>query len=437
MQCLPKKVYLMTILQFLYLSCEVFSSITVLDKGVMPLEKNSVGIQFYIDVENKDRLSTCTVSTWSKDCCLTDREDCYTMQVYGGHNIIRPKDADTIVLVYPTLYQHDQIGYCDFIIEYQCGKRRRSQRLNIKVPFNTKIMQERSAITLLSHYIDGRKRSQCESVDQDSLNDCEAVNCDLKYGGERPFYDNDSGKCEEATLCESDLDKELPDVVYVPHINSCRDLEHPLSVADIYAISTGAGIVTAAPWTDDMKVELRSNCSTISQNLNFLQDIMQGNLCPGSKADTTEYSKCFKSALLSILGCIVGVCCLVLSFICCIQTLFWLHKKISMDRIGNGWQDFRSKFRNTAHDMNAGVNSEVRNALLREVIVKDIPIELRDSLVDVCQRMEKNVRKKKRYRWEEIGSQVSLSKIEYDVKSSTASSTSFSDNGDEREKLLK
>lgn len=442
MQCLPKKVYLFITLQFVFLTFEVLATITVLDKGVTPLERNSVGIQFYIDVENKDRLSTCKVSSWTKNCCLTDEEeDCDTMQVYGAHYTLRPKDRETLVHIYPLLFQHDQVGYCDFILDYQCGRSRPSKRQIVNVSFNSKITRDmKLSNVFLSHYIGNKKKTVCGSTDQNSLNDCKPVNCDFKYNGERPFYDYDNGKCVEATICDSDPDNELPEIVYVPSINTCRDLEHPLTIADIYAISTGNGVVTEASKKEEMKVEVKSNCSTISQNLKFLCDLMDGNLCPVLNTDTSDYSNCSKSAFLSIVGYIICICLFLLSFICCIQTLVWLHMKIENQELKNIWSDITSKFKKGKGRRNYRevVNTDVRNTLLREVIVKDIPMELRDSMVNICERMDRQVRRKKRYRRADVGSQISLSKAEYGVRASTATtSTSSIDNCDEQEKLLK
>ncbi|CAG9786443.1 unnamed protein product [Diatraea saccharalis] len=436
MQCYPKKAYLYFILQLPFIYVEVLSSITVLDKGVTPLEKHSVGIQFFVDAENKDRISNCRISTSAKNCCLNDsEEDCNIMQVYGADYSLKPKDRETFVFIYPTLYQHDQVGYCDFIIEYQCGKKRRSKKQIVNIPFDTKIAGSKKKSGFFSHYIDGEKVTSCDSLDQDSLNNCEAVNCDFKYGGNRQFYDFESGKCSQASLCESDPDEELPDIAYVPSTNTCRDLDHPMTVADIFAISTGTGVVTRPSNNDDLKVELKSNCSTVSQNLSFLHDLMRGNFCPMSKTDTSDFAKCWKHAIIFIISYILGVCGLVLSFICCVQSILWLHKQIRNEDVRDLYKKIRGKFQkspypNKSYDI---VNSEVRNTLLRDVIVKDIPLELRESIVDICDRMDRKVKKKKRYRKADMGSQVSLVKVEYDVISSsnTSSNTSLDAKGEE------
>lgn len=444
MQCSLKNIYPFILIQILILlySFEVFASIQVLDKGLISLQKDSAGLQFYIDIENKDRLSSCSIHSWTENCCLDDGADCNTMVVYGGDYFAKPKDRETIIFVYPSIFQHDLFGYCDFVLDYQCGRKRRSKRQKVYVLFDTRVNTEgKPPNALLDHYLEGKTTTCCDTLDLDSLHDCEPVNCDMKYSGERSYFDNDAGKCVEAPICESNPDNELPDIVYVPSINTCRDLEHPLTVGDIYAISTGMGVVTEPHKSEEVKVEVISNCSTISQNLKLMRDMMYGKLCPVLKGDVSEYSQCFKSAVMSILMCIGGVCALLFSFFCCIQTMTWLHKKFTEGEFQNFMENFKNMFKSPKESRNypaANVNSDVRNTLLREVIVKDIPIELRDSIVNICERMEKKVKRKKRYRSKDIGSQISLNKVQYDVRvSTTTSSTSSLEECDEKHKLLK
>lgn len=439
MQCFLRNIYLFTILPILILVFQAIASITVLDKGLVSLHKDSVGLQFYVDIENQDRLSGCRVYSRAQDCCLTDpEEDCNTMSVYGSYNFVKPKDRETLVFVYPTIYQHDQLGYCNFVLDYQCGRNRRAKRQKVDIVFDTRINRERNKRnSLLDDYIGVRRKASCDTLDQDSLNECEPVDCNLKYTGERPFFDGYIGKCVEASICESSPDSELPDVVYIPSINACRDLEHPLTVGDIYAISTGMGVVTETPSPAEVRVEVKSNCSTISQNLKLLKDIMYGKLCPlNSDVEVTDYSSCCKSALWAILTYIIGMCALLLSFVCCVQTTVWIHKKMIEGDLKDCVDSFKGKFKTQIYN-EPGVSSEVRNTLLREVIVRDIPIELRDSIVNICEKMGKKVKRKKRYRHADVGSQVSLTQVEYDVRMSTAtSSANSSDDCDEEQKLL-
>lgn len=426
--------------------CEVLSTIKVFDNGILPLEKKSVGIQFFLDIENEDRWNSCVVRTWTKKCCLTDsdKEDCDTILVYGVNvDYVKPKDRETLIYVYPCIHQHDQVGYCDLILESQCGRSNARHKEVINIPFDTRITRgKRDAKNLLINYIADQNSKECESIDQDSLNNCEPINCNIKYSSRRPFYDYNLQRCVEAAICEGDPDKDLPDIVYIPISNVCRDLESPLTSEDIYELSKGIYSTTETfKGGIKVKVELKSNCTTISQNLKLIKDIMDGSLYPIDQGDTSAYSECCNDAVYKILCYIAGISALLLFFICCVRTSVWLQENLSKGNIQKWWKDFKKKLRKRresgGHYELKTTDSDVRNSLLREVIIKDIPLELRDNVVDICDRMDSEVRWKKRYRKEDIGSQFSLTDGRgIDVRCSSTSSTSSLENCDEKVKLL-
>ncbi|XP_069358926.1 uncharacterized protein [Maniola hyperantus] len=395
---------------------QVFAIISVVDKGISPLEKNSVGIKFFVDIVNENRTGTCKVYSRVKKCCLTDlnREDCGIMQAIGETiDVIKPRDRKTLEYIFPTLYPHDLVGYCEVLLNYRCLKNR--DRLHVNIPFDTKIINARRSYPLLKYYLSNTNSVACETLDQNSLSDCFPIDCDVKYAGQRSFYDEDINRCTKIPLCIGDIDKKLPNVVYVPSINVCKNLENPLTAQDIYAITTGLGtVVQSTKKEDNLKVELKSNCSTISQNLHLLKDLMYGKLCPCDKSDINFEDGC-KSAILSIVFCVISICALLLTFIVCVNTTVWVYIQWSKGNINDFIVRMRSKFKRTEkkghlHARKSCVNNEVRNTLLREVMVRDIPLELRGSVVSLCARMEKEVRKKRRYRNEDIGSQISLQK---------------------------
>ncbi|XP_045771376.1 uncharacterized protein LOC123871554 [Maniola jurtina] len=395
---------------------QVFAIISVVDKGISPLEKNSVGIKFFVDIVNENRTGTCKVYSRVKKCCLTDleKEDCGIMQVIDETlDVIKPRERKTLEYVFPTLCPHDLVGYCDVLLNYRCLKNR--DRLLINIPLDTRIISARRSHPLLKYYLSNSNSMACETLDQNSLDDCLPIDCDVKYAGQRSFYDKDINRCTKTPLCVGDIEKELPNIVYVPSINLCKNLENPLTTQDIYAITTGLGtIVQSTKKEDDVQVEFKSNCSTISQNLHLLKDLMYGKLCPCEKSDINFEDGC-KSAILSIVFCVISICGLLLTFIVCVNTTVWIYIQWSKGNINAFIVRMKSKFKRTEkkRHLNASksrVNNEVRNTLLREVIVRDIPLELRGSVVSLCERMEKEVRKKRRYRNEDIGSQISLQK---------------------------
>ncbi|CAH2254650.1 jg4485 [Pararge aegeria aegeria] len=412
--------YLLTKISIL----KVFAVISVADKGILPLEKNSIGIRFFIDIENESRVGTCKVYSRVKKCCLTDldEEDCGIMYAIGiTFEVTKPKDRKTLLYIFPTLCPYDLVGYCDVLLDYRCSKNR--DRLHVNIPFDTTISKSKRSNPLVKALLGNVKSFACESLDQNSLYNCFPIDCDVKYSGQRSFYDKDINRCIKTPVCVGEADKELSSTVYVPTVNVCKDLECPLSTQDIYAISTGLGTViqTSILKEDDVRFEFESNCSTISQNLYLLKDLMYGKLCP---CNVNSEDLC-KSAVLGIVFCVLSICATLLSFLFCANMFVWIYRQWSKGNIDAFFARVKKKFKRTEnkrHLRRSRINSEIRNTLLREVIIKDIPLELRESVEGICDRMEKEVRKKKRYRKKDIGSQISLQKeILRDVLSSSTS----------------
>ncbi|CAH3999219.1 unnamed protein product [Pieris brassicae] len=381
------------------------NTLSIVDKGILPLTKNSVALQFYIDIENNSRLKLCTVHASHQKCCLAGQEKdiCRVLDIYPpSDDIIKPRDRRTFLYISPLIHQHDLEGHCTFEIEYQCNTK--FDKLNAILPFDTRVHE--CPKKLFGDYLRNEKISACDTLDQDSLDSCLPVHCDLKYLGHRIHYKN---KCVDIPICIGNLYKELPDIVYVPDSNLCRNLEMPITLEDVYAITSGLGIATQTTTEDNTYVEVKSNCSTISQNINLIRDLMYGRLYPYTKGKITDFSKCFTSAILTIIFCIISITAVLFSFICCVKTTLWLYKQGSDGEIKKHWQCVKRRFKRKQKCKDKSVtDKEVRNALLKEVIVKDIPMELRDSVVNICDRMEKEVCKRQRYRKEDIGSQISL-----------------------------
>lgn len=426
-----------------YLIYDVIATINVLNKGVVPLEKNSVGMQFFIDIVNEDRIQNCKVHCWAKRCCLNDTEktDCSVMKIFSGNTYnVTPKDRETIINVYPTLIQHDLVGYCEFSLNSKCGRSIRYVRRFVYIPFDTRISIWMKS-HLLKHYMNDQKSAECDSLDEDSLNECKPVTCDHKYAGMRPFYNTRQKKCIPAKTCEGVTGKEMPDLVYVPMSNICRDLENPLSVKDVYDINTGSYVTTEPT---DVVFELCSNCSTLSENLKLLTDLMFGKLCVNDDWNKVNYSRCVKIAVLRMLGWLAVSTLLLLS--CVLVMWFYTtsrhHSEVSSYTVGASWPSLKDRWVTKKQTLGYGnlsqtslTNAKIRNELLKEVMIRDIPMELRESVVNICDRMDTEMKWKQRYRRKDLGSQISLRKVEHPETSS--STDSEEDECTENDRLLK
>lgn len=58
-----------------------------------------------------------------------------------------------------------------------------------------------------------RDVSHCKTIDMDSLDKCEPVDCQMKYLGSRSYYNRKWDRCQKVPICISDPDADLPDVV--------------------------------------------------------------------------------------------------------------------------------------------------------------------------------------------------------------------------------
>lgn len=378
------------VFQYLLVLCKTSTSRSLLrlvDKGILPLEKNSVAIQFYIDIENQAKIDACVLRSKPRRCCLTDNKDtdCDTMDTYGYYyNILKPKYRDTILFIYPTIIQHDLVGYCNFLVEHRCGQNIRKRSV-IKIPFDTRLAQKSH---YLRNYLNGEIRvSTCDTLDQDSLNQCAPVNCAMKYSGMKPFYNIDLEACTKAAECLSDMCQELPGVVYNPKSNTCRDLDNPLSLGDIYTINAGLSIVTQNPTPNEVRMMFESNCTTISQNLMYLKDLLFNKFLPEKCVKYQEdIDASAKKAAMMIMFIIFIISLALLFFVLLVHILEIMFKRWKSGELRRDINNIKKRFhRSDSHSDVCNLvgrklsrnNSKVKARLLKDVIVSGLPLELR------------------------------------------------------------
>ncbi|OWR52368.1 hypothetical protein KGM_209372 [Danaus plexippus plexippus] len=104
----------------------------------------------------------------------------------------------------------------------------------------------------------------------------------------------------------------------------------------------------------------------------------------------------------------MSVCAVLLSIVCCINSTVWVHRQWMDGRMKEVMLKVRSKFKRSEKYKEFHRTREIRNALLKEVVVTDIPLQLRESVLNMCDNMNENIGKKRRYRRSDLGSQISL-----------------------------
>lgn len=378
---------------------QVICTLTIADKGISPLQKNSIAIQFFIDTTNKNSFGVCKVYSKIKKCCLVDAEVCDLVNVYSPQvKTVKARGSKRLIFIFPSIYQHDLIGYCDIALIYRCT--RKAGILNVHLPFDTKIDVKSRSNSVFKDYTNVDKTSVCQTLDQDSLNKCSPIDCDVKYNGKKPFYDKSLSKCIETPICIASLNDDLPNMAYDSQLNICKDLDVQLSVQDIYTITTGLGVVTKKNIEKEniSKMVVKSNCSTISQNLLLLKDLMCGKLCPCPYV--VDFTDLCMNAVFCIIFSIVSISVAILCCVCCIHTSVWLFTQWLDGNMKDLMMNIRSKIKrtnNTCRYRSEAIDPK-QNILLREIVTKEIPLEIRNSAVSVCERLEKEIYTKNKYK---------------------------------------
>lgn len=407
----------------------VSANIGIVNHGVVPLHRGSVALQLYVELENKSKSKGCCVSSFKNRCCLGSKgkRNSYVVDAYGGDmTVLEPYERRQLMFVYPTLYQHDKVGVCDITLLYDCGDRFKKKR-RAKLTFDTTVFnshKKRTNRDILKDYYNEKKLKHCYSEDSNPLDQCSPANCDWKYDGLKPFFEKHSKRCFAAPPCVGDEVEGMPELVYVPKANKCRDVANPINVEDIYAMGTGAVYITPKTTTQPSpKVNLVKNLTTISQNLKFLRDMLYGRFQCADGSTINLYKESTQNAFHFILTYIGGITALILSVACLLNVCVFMLKRIP-ERKNWCCPDLVNKFKgNQSKTSETDVAENVKECLLRDIIVTDIPMELRESIVDICGRMGNNVRRKKRYRFEELGSQISLQGEDIEVYRGSDTST--------------
>ncbi|XP_075228188.1 uncharacterized protein LOC142328366 [Lycorma delicatula] len=191
-------------------------------------------IAHFLSVENQSD-ETYHVVTKMVECCesITDDDsDCEFIHLLGGNmGYLAPKKARNFSLIFPNMYPHNRRGECKISIWYR-GRTNISAEVRHQIIFDTYISRTH-APGILKNYYEPWEYTDCQSPDQDPLDNCLPVNCHMKYSGCRSFFNHLNQRCQRIPVCMSDPKKEMPDVAYVPMSNTCRDLETAITEEDV------------------------------------------------------------------------------------------------------------------------------------------------------------------------------------------------------------
>lgn len=108
-------------------------------------------------------------------------------------------------------YLHNRQGKCLISVTY-LNEQRQAFRTQQNIAFNTTISKVRVPSVLRGYYTIEEVK-ECAAVDLDPLEDCQPVNCPMKYLGFRNYFNQKWKRCQKVPVCIADVRKSLPDVV--------------------------------------------------------------------------------------------------------------------------------------------------------------------------------------------------------------------------------
>ncbi|CAG9794397.1 unnamed protein product [Diatraea saccharalis] len=184
--------------------------INIMNSGVQKIEPCSVGLILYATVNNTSPNMDYEVVLSPDQCCLSiDSKDvCNVMSIEGS--------TKTLKLVAPLIEPFERRGYCIVYLDSKpTTRQRKSMRDEVKISFDTRLKNSQQPRALMEN------ESICTEIDQDPLNDCKPVDCEIYYNGKKPFFDSKTKRCIATPLCISDTDDEVPRTVYDQNKNKC------------------------------------------------------------------------------------------------------------------------------------------------------------------------------------------------------------------------
>ncbi|KAJ2943444.1 hypothetical protein O0L34_g12251 [Tuta absoluta] len=187
--------------------------------GVDPASRCSVGLIFFVNVNNTSVFDDFHVELVPDQCCLEGGSslDCNVLEVVGNCLVMIPKGkSSTLKLVAPILDPFERKGYCIAYLDSKSELRKRkvvTMRDAIKIPFDTRLKK-------LNHVSIDSGIQHCKGIDEDPLDECKPVDCDLFYNGKKSYYSKVKKRCVEVPRCVSDRD-DMTNTVYDPISNAC------------------------------------------------------------------------------------------------------------------------------------------------------------------------------------------------------------------------
>ncbi|KAF7263598.1 hypothetical protein GWI33_001767, partial [Rhynchophorus ferrugineus] len=206
------------------------SEISILESGIAPIKSTDSAVVFFVTVKN-DEANEIDLSVRMVQCCETLHDgdsDCSSMNLIGGEmGTLSSGYTKNLTLIYPNLYVYNRKGTCSVSVCYR--NQYKKNQLLTDINFDTG-----------NDCPKNQNNCSCATPDLDYKNNCQPVDCLIKYSGIIGYFDTASNLCRKVPLCLSRSNGEVADVAYSPFTNECVDLDKGMCKKDLRGIGLGA-----------------------------------------------------------------------------------------------------------------------------------------------------------------------------------------------------
>ncbi|CAG9861980.1 unnamed protein product [Phyllotreta striolata] len=195
------------------------NDIDITDSGILPIEEDDMAIIFYLTVKNQcDKNLEITIAM--NECCdLSKPEENNNCNMYliGGYmGVLKAQETRNVTLINPNMYTYFRKGTCSISVIYRSSK---FERIVTKiVDFQTNSTEE--------------GRDICPTCDTDPTDNCNQVDCVIKYFGEKSYFNPSTKECESVPVCvDNPAYHEL--IAYSWLTNNCMNLNNTITKYDL------------------------------------------------------------------------------------------------------------------------------------------------------------------------------------------------------------
>ncbi|XP_059061519.1 uncharacterized protein LOC131854420 [Achroia grisella] len=210
--------YFCIIISFVTLYIQAKDDINIMNYGLDVVSPFSIGLQFFVNVNNTSD-NDIEAELIPDECCLKMEPNlnCDILEAIGDCIQNIPKGSTKMFkMVAPLLDPFERYGYCVFNLDSVPEDRHKGvKRIAVKIPFDTRLKNKEQTMEIPEII------KLCSKIDEDPLNNCKPVDCDIYYNGRRSYFNKRLSRCSHIPKCISEFGNNISSVIYNPNSNKC------------------------------------------------------------------------------------------------------------------------------------------------------------------------------------------------------------------------